>query len=80
LSPALSGLRYRTFLFFNVLGGVLWGVGFTLLGFIVGRSFSKTLSDFSAAVLLVLGCAIMLILGKKLLQRRRRAHSEDGNN
>jgi membrane-associated protein len=76
----LSGLRYRTFLLFNVLGGVLWGVSFTLLGFIVGRSFSKTLSDLSAAVLLALGCAIALIFGHKLLQRRRRSHSPDENN
>ena len=75
----LSGLRYRTFLLFNVLGGVLWGVGFTLLGFVVGRSFSKALSDFTAAGLLVLGCAVLLILGHRLLQRRRRSHTEGGN-
>jgi membrane-associated protein len=76
----LSGLRYRTFLLFNVLGGVLWGVGFTLLGFVVGRSFSKALSNFTAAGLLVLGCAVLLILGHRLLQRRRRSHTEGGNN
>jgi membrane-associated protein len=76
----LSGLRYRTFLLFNVLGGVLWGVGFTLLGFVVGRSFSKALSDFTAAGLLVLGCAVLLILGHRLHQRRRRSHTEGGNN
>jgi membrane-associated protein len=76
----LSGLRYRTFLLFNVLGAVLWGVGFTVLGFIVGHSFSKILSEFSAAVLLVVGCAIILILGRRLLQRRRRSHSDDDYN
>jgi membrane-associated protein len=74
----LSGLRYRTFLLFNVLGGVLWGAGFTLLGFTVGRSFSKTLSDFTAAALLVVACVALLILGHRLLQRRRRSHSQGG--
>jgi membrane-associated protein len=76
----LSGLRYRTFLLFNVLGGVLWGVGFSLLGFVVGRSFSKALSDVTAAGVLVLGCAVLLILGHRLLRRRRRSHTEGGNN
>jgi membrane-associated protein len=74
----LSGLRYRTFLLFNVLGGVLWGVGFTLLGFTVGRSFSKALSHFTAAALLVVACVVAFILGHWLLQRRRRSRSESG--
>jgi membrane-associated protein len=74
----LSGLRYRTFLLFNVLGGVLWGTSFTLLGFIVGRSFSKTLSKFTAGALVVLGCAIVLILGHRLLRRHRRSQGDSG--
>ena len=35
----MSGVRYRVFLFYNALGGLVWGVGYTLLGFIVGLSF-----------------------------------------
>jgi membrane-associated protein len=70
-----SGLRYRTFLLFNVVGGLLWGVGFTLLGFVVGRSFSKVLSRYTAIVLLLFGCAVVLILGRKLLQRWRGSQS-----
>ena len=33
----VSGMRYRSFLTFNVLGGVLWGAGVTLLGSWLGN-------------------------------------------
>ncbi|MEV2216864.1 VTT domain-containing protein [Streptomyces sp. NPDC050997] len=33
----VSGMRYRSFLIFNVLGGVLWGAGVTLLGSWLGK-------------------------------------------
>ncbi|NYV76377.1 VTT domain-containing protein [Streptomyces sp. UH6] len=33
----VSGMRYRSFLIFNVLGGILWGAGVTLLGSWLGR-------------------------------------------
>ncbi|MEW2253688.1 DedA family protein [Streptomyces sp. NPDC047869] len=33
----VSGMRYRSFLTFNVIGGVLWGAGVTLLGSWLGQ-------------------------------------------
>ncbi|MET9733549.1 VTT domain-containing protein [Streptomyces sp. NPDC006458] len=33
----VSGMRYRSFLTFNILGGVLWGAGVTLLGSWLGN-------------------------------------------
>ncbi|MER5489730.1 DedA family protein [Streptomyces sp. LE64] len=33
----VSGMRYRSFITFNVIGGVLWGAGVTLLGAWLGR-------------------------------------------
>ncbi|MEU5119635.1 DedA family protein [Streptomyces asoensis] len=33
----VSGMRYRSFLLFNVIGGVLWGAGVTLLGSWLGN-------------------------------------------
>ncbi|MET7637104.1 VTT domain-containing protein [Streptomyces sp. NPDC005438] len=33
----VSGMRYRSFVIFNVLGGVLWGAGVTLLGAALGQ-------------------------------------------
>ncbi|MDX2825166.1 hypothetical protein Sipo8835_03725 [Streptomyces ipomoeae] len=33
----VSGMRYRSFLVFNVVGGILWGAGVTLLGSWLGQ-------------------------------------------
>ncbi|MDX3360999.1 MULTISPECIES: VTT domain-containing protein [Streptomyces] len=39
----VSGMRYRSFVVFNVIGGVLWGAGVTLLGSWLGKiDFVKT--------------------------------------
>ncbi len=39
-TPIVAGvadMRYRTFLAFNVVGGLLWGVGITTLGYFLGE-------------------------------------------
>ncbi|MGP3990720.1 DedA family protein [Streptomyces sp. 3N207] len=33
----VSGMRYRSFVIFNIVGGTLWGAGVTLLGAALGR-------------------------------------------
>jgi membrane-associated protein len=33
------GMNYRRFLFFNLLGGVAWAIGITLLGYYLGTAF-----------------------------------------
>lgn len=40
-APIVAGvgrMNYRTFLFYNVIGGFLWAVGLTLLGYFLGKS------------------------------------------
>jgi len=34
----IAAMRYRTFMFYNLIGGLLWTVGITLLGFFLGKS------------------------------------------
>ncbi len=39
-APVVAGvgqMRYRTFVTFNLVGAVLWGVGLTVLGFLLGQ-------------------------------------------
>jgi membrane protein DedA with SNARE-associated domain len=69
----MSGLRYRVFLFYNALGGLLWGVGYTLLGYIVGVSFEHVLStvglwSFAGVALVV----VVIVLIRLVMKRRRR--------
>jgi membrane-associated protein len=33
----VSGMRYRTFVVYNVIGGILWGTGVTVLGYFLGQ-------------------------------------------
>lgn len=39
-APVMAGvgrMRYRTFLAYNIVGGILWGVGVTTLGYFLGQ-------------------------------------------
>ncbi|MGB3763910.1 MAG: DedA family protein [Ornithinimicrobium sp.] len=65
--PALSGtsgMRYPTFLLFNVTGGVIWGTGVVLLGFYAGHSYpvvEKALGGTSTVIIAVLVLAGLLV-------------------
>jgi membrane-associated protein len=67
----MSGLRYRVFLFFNALGGLVWGVGYTLLGFIVGLSFQRILAQVGMWSLVVVGGLVVVAIGVRWLMKRR---------
>ena len=46
-APIVAGaaeLRYRRFFIFNLMGGLLWGIGVTVLGYALADFLSKTLS------------------------------------
>jgi membrane protein DedA with SNARE-associated domain len=67
--PGMAGasqMPYRKFLVFNALGGVTWGLGFTLLGYLAGASYQKLVNyagKVSQAILLavVIGVVIFVI-------------------
>jgi membrane-associated protein len=68
----MSGVRYRTFLFYNAIGGVLWGVGYTLLGFVVGKSFETILKTVGMWSAIGIGSVVVVLLvGHRILKRRR---------
>jgi membrane-associated protein len=76
--PALAGLSrmpYWRFLAWNAAGGLLWGVGVTLLGFFAGASYAKVeriLGRGSAALL-----AVLVMLALVVWHRRRRARAPE---
>src|SRR2546427_8387062 len=37
----MSGVHYPSFLAYNVAGGVLWGTGFAVLGYVAGASYQR---------------------------------------
>jgi membrane-associated protein len=65
-----SGMRYRTFLIFNLVGGTLWGCGVTILGYFLGQvAFVKSNIEF-ILVGIVLVSLIPVIV--ELVRTRRR--------
>lgn len=76
VTPALAGasrMSYPRFLAFNVLGGLIWGTGVTLLGYLAGGSYdlvAKSLGRTSAGLLL------LLVLGGVLVWHRRRHRAQ----
>ena len=69
----MSGLRYRVFLFYNAIGGLVWGIGYTLLGYVVGLSFERILREVGLwAVAVVAGSVVVAVAVRMLLKRRER--------
>ncbi len=69
----MSGLRYRTFLFWNALGGIIWGVGYTLLGYVVGVSFERILKEVGYWSIAVVGVvAVVAVVVQRVIKRRER--------
>ncbi len=71
-APILAGvgrMRYRTFLTYNVVGGLLWGVGITSLGYLLGRRFPGIERYLAPTVLLIVAASLMPA-AVELLRRR----------
>jgi membrane-associated protein len=68
----LSGMRYRRFLLFNAAGGLAWGLGCTVAGYLAGSSYQSMagyLGQGGAAVAAVL--AVVVLVGWRVAKHRR---------
>ncbi|SBT51901.1 DedA family protein [Micromonospora narathiwatensis] len=73
-TPIIAGvsrMHYRTFLVFNILGGVLWGAGVTVLGYFLGQ-IGVVRSNIEV-ILIGIVVVSVLPIGVQLLRSRRRA-------
>ncbi|MEU9078038.1 DedA family protein [Kitasatospora sp. NPDC048538] len=89
LVPSLAGMSrmpYRRFLFYNALGGVAWGVGFTLLGYFAGAAYTRVEGTVGrVAAIAIAGIVAVALLVWFLRRHRSRgsaggAPSDDGDN
>ncbi|MPY64661.1 DedA family protein [Streptomyces spongiae] len=65
----VSGMRYRSFLTFNIIGGILWGAGVTLLGSWLG-SIPFVRKNIEAILILIVFLSVVPIIIEFLKARK----------
>jgi len=61
--PALAGtarMRYLKFLAFNAAGGLTWGVGFTLLGYLASNSYQRVAKTAGTTAAIVVAAIVLV--------------------
>jgi membrane protein DedA with SNARE-associated domain len=74
--PALAGaalMPYRRFLFFNALGGIVWGTGCVLLGYLAGGSYHAIEKYVGRGAA---GLAGVVVIGLLVVWRVRKSRAE----
>jgi membrane-associated protein len=77
-TPVVAGvgeMEYRRFVTFNVIGGVLWGAGVTLLGRILGDTVPD-IDKWLLPIILVIGAVSFVPVILELLRMRREGKAE----
>lgn len=70
----VSAMHYRTFVLFNVIGGTLWAVGVTVLGYFLGQiDFVKIHIEL---ILIAIVALSVIPLAVEYLRTRRRNHPQ----
>lgn len=74
--PALAGIarmHYPKFLAYNAAGGLVWGVGFVMIGFLAGNSYAKVEKTVGRGAAVAVAVVVVLAL---VAWRVRKARAE----
>ncbi|UDY34870.1 VTT domain-containing protein [Dermatobacter hominis] len=77
--PIVAGagqMEYKTFVRFNVIGGFLWGIGVTTLGYFLGN-VAIIRDNIEIALLLVVAVSLIPIAIEVIRSRREKKRAED---
>jgi membrane-associated protein len=73
--PIVAGvgsMAYSTFIIFNSIGGLLWGLSITLLGYFLGNTFPATQHYLTPMLLLIVFISVLPIARELWLARRQK--------
>jgi membrane protein DedA with SNARE-associated domain len=79
MMPFLSGvahMRYRQFLAYNAVGGVVWGIGNVLLGYVAGAAYQRVAARFGEITAIVVAAIAIVALVVFQIRRHRRLNRE----
>jgi membrane-associated protein len=66
-----AGVRLTTFAVYNVLGGLLWGVGYSLLGYLAGSAYVVVERRVGTGVAIAVGVAVVAAAAIWVVRRHR---------
>jgi membrane-associated protein len=72
--PIVAGvgsMKYRTFLTYNVIGGLLWGMLVPLLGYFLGRTFPAVQNYLTPIILLIIVISLVPLAREWWVQRKK---------
>jgi membrane protein DedA with SNARE-associated domain len=73
--PAAAGaapVRYAVFLRYNLIGGVIWGVGYTLLGYLAGSAYTVIEKRVGAGLAIAAAALVIAVLAAWAIRKFRR--------
>jgi membrane-associated protein len=74
--PVIAGvskMHYRTFVTYNIIGGVIWGAGITTLGWALGNRFPWLTDRIELLALVIVAMSLLPILFEVIRHRRKAA-------
>jgi membrane-associated protein len=76
LMPAAAGaarMPYRTFFLFNIVSGIVWGIGYCMLGYLAGSAYAVVERRVGAGLAIAVAVAIVAVAAVWAVRRHRAA-------
>lgn len=74
IMPAAAGaaqVRYRTFAAYNVLGGLIWGAGYCVLGYAAGSAYAAVERTVGTGIAIAIGAIVVAAALVWVIRRHR---------
>ncbi|HEY2313881.1 MAG TPA: DedA family protein [Streptosporangiaceae bacterium] len=79
IMPAAAGaaaVRYRTFALYNVIGGLIWGVGYCALGYLAGSAYAVVERRVGTGLAVAIGVIVVAGVAAWAVRRHRAVAAE----